>query len=591
MEAHKISLEYLEKYGFVECNEEVIKMTKPNVAVEDIAPSKLASPSPKPRKLKQENFVALNVPRSFGQPYNINSWPKIRTLPEELGNKMRSFLPLNGSSSLLITRYDRVFAIGINNDGMLGTGNLGQVMKPVEVRELRCEQVVDIVAGDGHVLARTQAGKLWQWGRGQVADGFVVDINPKEVELEANIISVKVGLEHCLALSAMGLVFNWGGNAYGQLGIGDRVGKQTPVLLESLKNIFIVQIAAGAHHSLALSDDGRAFGWGSNVRGQLNVCQEITDRTDQLTPLELKLFDNVDEQSSALTFKAIAAGDGVSLLLTKHTAQVYQLGVEGVKLIELDKSEVKTKSIYLHYASNLRVAKTENNKLYFWGRVEDDTDGEVTKPVLLDKVQQLCSEVFVIHAPRTITPFMLERNILERSQLQPTLDDKQKSDFRFTIDGHSIYVHRYHLSTVSLYFKKMFSGVWKNFDEIVLDNQEYHVYYNYIRFLYENVISLNSLEESIKLLKLANENCEERLELASIDEINRYLSPETAACFYELSVTFDLVEWQQQLATFISLNYRQVKLTAAFKEMKAEKAKLLLAFMLENCEIEYNKML
>lgn len=607
METQKYSLEYLLRHGCVEddgrvTTTEVQQDNSVHANTEDVVVVDLAdelSPPDSTRLTSQADEVSAtaSTPRPLGEPYNRNSWPKLRILPAEVAARVRTILPLGGASLLLITRYDRVYAVGNNNHGLLGTGPLAKkVMVPVEVRELRCEQVVQIVAGDGHALARTQAGKLWQWGRGEVADSFVVQTSPTPVKLEASVTSVAVGAEHCLALSAIGLVFTWGGNAYGQLGTEDRTGRQSPVLLESLKDI--KQIAAGAQHSLALSEDGRAFGWGSNVRNQLTTtnAQDLSDRADRLAPVELKLYDVAGQSTAALTFEAVAAGNGVSLLLTKHTAQIYQLGGggEGAKLIDLGGHVAK--SMCVHYTSNLRVAKTEDNQVYYWGRIEDDLDVEVTEPVPLADAHQHFSEVFTIHASKAITPFMLERDISKvASTPLKSLDDQQHSDLRFIIDGRSICVHREYLRMVSTYFEQMFgpTGAWNKVvgDEVVLDDVDYSVYHNYLRFLYEDIVESSSLEQSIELLRLACAHHEERLTLAMVDEINRYLSPETASRFYELSVTFGLAEWQHQLATYISLNYGRVKDTATFADMQPDKTKLLLSFLVDNCTIEYNKMM
>lgn len=71
-------------------------------------------------------------------------------------------------------------------------------------------------------------------------------------------------------------IFACGSDQEGQLGrgisaIGDSVN--TPVLVydSGLSGSKIVQIAAGSHHSLALTSDGGVFAWGSNLEGQLGL--------------------------------------------------------------------------------------------------------------------------------------------------------------------------------------------------------------------------------------------------------------------------------------------------------------------------------
>ena len=46
---------------------------------------------------------------------------------------------------------------------------------------------------------------------------------------------------------------------------------KTPQLIEKLKGFEIVQIACGETHSLCLSKDGKIYGWGTSMYGQLGL--------------------------------------------------------------------------------------------------------------------------------------------------------------------------------------------------------------------------------------------------------------------------------------------------------------------------------
>ena len=79
--------------------------------------------------------------------------------------------------------------------------------------------------------------------------------------------SVAAGAQHSLALTDAGIVWRWGANGSGQLGDGTITTRLTPVLVSTFTNA--VAIAAGAAHSLALRGDGTVWAWGANSRGQL----------------------------------------------------------------------------------------------------------------------------------------------------------------------------------------------------------------------------------------------------------------------------------------------------------------------------------
>lgn len=79
--------------------------------------------------------------------------------------------------------------------------------------------------------------------------------------------SVAAGAQHSLALTDAGLVWSWGANGARQLGDGTTTNRLTPVRVPTPANV--VAIAAGASHSLALRADGTVWAWGANARGQL----------------------------------------------------------------------------------------------------------------------------------------------------------------------------------------------------------------------------------------------------------------------------------------------------------------------------------
>lgn len=71
------------------------------------------------------------------------------------------------------------------------------------------------------------------------------------------IVQVACGLEHTLALTNNGELYAWGSNRNGQLGSGDDVRKSVkPRLVESLAAVPISFIACGGHHSIVVTKSG-----------------------------------------------------------------------------------------------------------------------------------------------------------------------------------------------------------------------------------------------------------------------------------------------------------------------------------------------
>jgi E3 ubiquitin-protein ligase HERC3 len=70
---------------------------------------------------------------------------------------------------------------------------------------------------------------------------------------DEKISSVQCGASHSLALTDRGLIYCWGKNSQGQCGLGHVEDVLKPSLNAALQPHFIVQVAAGWEHSVALT--------------------------------------------------------------------------------------------------------------------------------------------------------------------------------------------------------------------------------------------------------------------------------------------------------------------------------------------------
>ncbi|KAM4626097.1 alsin [Discoglossus pictus] len=71
-------------------------------------------------------------------------------------------------------------------------------------------------------------------------------------------------------------VWSWGRGKEGQLGHGDVLPRLQPLCVRSLDGKEVVQLAAGSHHSIALTARSQVYSWGSNSSGQLGHLQSPT---------------------------------------------------------------------------------------------------------------------------------------------------------------------------------------------------------------------------------------------------------------------------------------------------------------------------
>jgi len=128
-----------------------------------------------------------------------------------------------------------------------------------------------VSSGWYHSLAIRSDGILWAWGYnayGQLGDGTTIDRNsPVQIGTASNWTQIVGGYFHTLGLRSDGSLWAWGSNISGQLGNGTITNQLAPVQIGTATNWSY--IATGGYHSLALKSDGTLWTWGLNVSGQL----------------------------------------------------------------------------------------------------------------------------------------------------------------------------------------------------------------------------------------------------------------------------------------------------------------------------------
>ena len=82
------------------------------------------------------------------------------------------------------------------------------------------------------------------------------------------------GGHHSLILTSSGELYSFGYGSYGQLGHRVNCNQCLPQLVKDLKKFHITQIAAGWHHSLALTSEGNLYTCGNSSCGELGLGNE-----------------------------------------------------------------------------------------------------------------------------------------------------------------------------------------------------------------------------------------------------------------------------------------------------------------------------
>lgn len=85
---------------------------------------------------------------------------------------------------------------------------------------------------------------------------------------------VSCGWNHSLAVTPNGLLFAWGFNFHGELGIGSKDDSDEPKEVQGLLGLNVSYVSAGQFHSAAVTECGKLFTWGHNKHGRLLRFEE-----------------------------------------------------------------------------------------------------------------------------------------------------------------------------------------------------------------------------------------------------------------------------------------------------------------------------
>ncbi|AWP11407.1 putative E3 ubiquitin-protein ligase HERC2-like [Scophthalmus maximus] len=208
-----------------------------------------------------------------------------------------------------------IYGWGHNHRGQLGGIEGAKVKVPTPTEALATLRPVQLIGGEQTLFAVTADGKLYATGYGaggRLGIGGTESVStPTLLESIQHVfirkVAVNSGGKHCLALSSEGEVYSWGEAEDGKLGHGNRSPCDRPRVIESLRGVEVVDIAAGGAHSACITASGELFTWGKGRYGRLGHG----DSEDQLKP---KLVDAL--QGHRVIDVACGSGDAQTLCLT-----------------------------------------------------------------------------------------------------------------------------------------------------------------------------------------------------------------------------------------------------------------------------------
>eukprot|EP00750_Incisomonas_marina_P030301 INCI7451.3.p1 GENE.INCI7451.3~~INCI7451.3.p1 ORF type:complete len:862 (+),score=136.37 INCI7451.3:221-2806(+) len=218
------------------------------------------------------------------------------------------------------------------------------------------QKVVSIACGSTHNLALTQTGKTLSWGAGkmgQLGHGTAKEDErvPRQIVALSGkfVLRVACGGQHSLALTDAdssikgdsGGLYSWGRGQNGRLGHGDHNDKATPTLIRALRQSSISEIACGWNFSMAVDISGGVFAFGRSDTGQCGV----NSVEDQLLPAKIPEFLCSSAIACGYTH-VVAVARGTGRLFSWGGGESGQLGLGETMLSTLQPSAVDMSAIF-----------------------------------------------------------------------------------------------------------------------------------------------------------------------------------------------------------------------------------------------------
>jgi alpha-tubulin suppressor-like RCC1 family protein len=242
-----------------------------------------------------------------------------------------------------VTEDGRLFVWGSGKDAALGLGDREDRLLPeaMDADRIGGQRVFMAVCGDSHSFALTDAGELWAWGKGDNGRlGLGADGNrlrPERVHGFAGeqVAMMAAGTHHSAAVTRQGHLYAWGAGDSGRLGLGEddeieEEGTTTPTRVG--RDIFrsrVALVACGGRHTCAVTACGGLWSWGDGFVGALGHGDlEVRNQPTQVAAVH---FDHEPVVFVACGFLHTAALTQQGLLFTFGDGTQGMLGHNDMK--------------------------------------------------------------------------------------------------------------------------------------------------------------------------------------------------------------------------------------------------------------------
>jgi alpha-tubulin suppressor-like RCC1 family protein len=155
---------------------------------------------------------------------------------------------------------------GANNLGQVGDGTNTNRLVPTRVSGSLT--FTTLSAGMEAACGVVSDGSVYCWGANLI--GGANNLSPARVNSAQSFAQVSVGVFHACALTAAGAAWCWGENDHGELGINSIGGSKSTATAVS-GGLAFAKISAGHWYTCGVTTTGALYCWGGNIFGNLGL--------------------------------------------------------------------------------------------------------------------------------------------------------------------------------------------------------------------------------------------------------------------------------------------------------------------------------
>jgi len=194
-------------------------------------------------------------------------------------------LSSEANTACAVLETGQLYCWGRNWEGNIGLNDTHpgvDQLSPVRSGDFSDWQITG--TGDGHTCGVRGVGLLYGWGRNTAANLGLGQIDDQQRRVATRIgsdddwVSVVSGQDSSCGLRIGGALYCWGGNSFGNLGLGDRDQRLVPTQVVAARTW--KQVAIDTFHGCGIDGDDQLYCWGRGIEGQLGTG----DNDERLEP-------------------------------------------------------------------------------------------------------------------------------------------------------------------------------------------------------------------------------------------------------------------------------------------------------------------